>query len=381
MIWISDKEKTMKPVKLFIITSLILMLALSAIAQRRVGGKVIEVIDGKTAVVKMSNGSTLTVVLQYVEVPETGQQLEQTVKEHFRKLVFNQTVEIDPRGIKNGQTVAQMMVSGVDVSQQMIRDGAAWYAVTEKNGQPVNQSALYQSQEALAKNEKRGVWADDKMIPAWEFRAARIEAKKQAEKDALEKIKRDAIEARALAEIAESPRAKSARLQKEANSDQIIWANPSIDFSDMPNEKGLIKSKFPGMENDVMMTGSSFYTLSDGKEKRQIECRVMYFGTINSQEAMLIGFISRSEKPVFQTSNALTVTIDGKKMILGKPIRTTKQIGKNLEEMLMYKIDPEKLTTIAQADKVSIDLGNYHAEMPARSHELVKNLTLAIVKK
>jgi endonuclease YncB( thermonuclease family) len=357
------------------------MLALSAIAQRRVGGKVIEVIDGKTAVVKMSNGSTLTVVLQYIEVPETGQQLEHTVKDHLRKLILDKTVEVNPRGIKESKTVGQLTLDGVDISQQMIRDGAAWYAVMEKNGQPANQSALYQSQEALAKSERRGIWADDKMIPAWEFRTARIEAKKQADKDALEKIKRDAVEARALAEIAESPRAKSIRLQKEANSDQIIWANPNIDFSDIPDEKGLIKSKLPGMQNDVMMTGSSFYTLSDGKEKRQIECRVMYFGTINSQEAMLIGFISRSEKAVFQTSNALTVTVDGKKMNLGKAIRTTKQMDKYLEEMLMYKIDPDKLTTIAQAENVSIVLGNYHAEMPVRSHELVKNLTLAINKK
>lgn len=371
----------MKSLKLLTVATLLLIFVFSAYSQRRVGGKVIEILDGKTAVVKMPNGSNLTVILQYIEVPEFDQPLNKTVKDHLQQLILDQIVEVNPRGIKNSKTVGQMTLNGVDISQQMIRDGAAWYAILERNGQNLSESSMYQSQEALARAEKRGVWADGNMIPAWEFRAAREAAAIQAEKDALEKIKREAIEARALAEISESPKSYRARQRELSNSDQIIWANPNIDFGDFPDEKGLIKSKFPGVENEVMMTGSSFYTMSDGKNKLEIESRVMYFGVIKGEEAIVMGFIARAENPKFQNSNGLTITADGKKMSLGKAIRKTKQQGKILEEMLMYKIDQDKLTTIAQAKNVKISLGDYTSEMPVKSHELVKNLTLAMIKK
>ena len=78
----------MKTFKISLLICLTLILTFSAFSQRRFGGKVIEVIDGKTAVVQMANGGKLTVVLQYIEIPEPEQPLHQTVKEHLQKLIL-----------------------------------------------------------------------------------------------------------------------------------------------------------------------------------------------------------------------------------------------------------------------------------------------------
>lgn len=360
---------------------LLLIFTFSCFSQHRLGGKVIEIIDGKTAVVKLSNGLNLTVILQYIEVPEYDQPLSQIVKDHLEKLILNKSVQINPRGIKDDKTVGQLTANGIDIAQQMIRDGAAWHAVLEKNGQNLNESTNYQNQEALAKAEKRGIWSVENMVPAWEFRHARAEALKQAEREALEKIKREAIAAREQTETSESTRSYRAKQRELVNSDQVIWANPNIDFSDIPDAKGLIKGILPAFGKEITMTSSAFYELSNGKDIRIVESRTMFLGTVTGAKEMVsIGFRSRSETNSFQTSNNLTIVADGQKFDLGKAVRQEHKEGKYFEEMLIYYFDTNILTSIATADRVKFSLGGYSAEISPKSHEAHKNLFLQFAK-
>src|SRR5690606_17613651 len=110
---------------IFIVIVLILT-AISAYPQRKFGGRVVEVIDGKTCVIELAAGR-VTAVLQYIEVPEQEQPLYQEVKDHLQKLVLEKQVEFLPRIVMKDRTVGQLLVKGVDISQQMLRDGAAWY--------------------------------------------------------------------------------------------------------------------------------------------------------------------------------------------------------------------------------------------------------------
>ena len=122
----------MKSIKAISIVIVILFLSLTAFSQRKLGGKVVEVIDGKTAVVEIGTSGKLKVVLQNIETPEPEQPLHGVVKEHLEKFLLGKTAVVFPKGIVNSSTVAQVFVDGVDVSQQMLRDGAAWYALPEK---------------------------------------------------------------------------------------------------------------------------------------------------------------------------------------------------------------------------------------------------------
>ena len=148
----------MKNFKVFLVISIILISVLTAFSQRKIGGKVVEVIDGKTAVVEIGTSGKLKVVLQNVEIPEPEQPLHGIVKDHLEKLLFGKTVLVFPKGMGNSLTIAQVFVDGVDVSQQMLRDGAAWYAIQENSGQSEAEKENYLNSESQAKTEKRGVW-------------------------------------------------------------------------------------------------------------------------------------------------------------------------------------------------------------------------------
>ncbi len=374
----------MKALKFIATISFVFIFAFSALAQRRVTGKVIEVIDGKTVKVKLSNGSIMPVTLQYIEVPEYDQPLNQAVKDHLSKLILAQTVDVNPRGIKDSKTVGQVSLNGVDIAQQMIRDGAAWYAIPDKNGQNLNESAKYQSQEALAKAEKRGIWAEENLLPAWEHRAAREQAEIQAEKDALEKIKQNAIAARAQTESFEVAKNSRANPKHVDRTDQILWANPNVDLTEIPDANGLITSRIDIFDKDVVMTASSYYDLSNGKEKRRVESRTMYLGSIkggSGKELVSIGFLTKSPNKSLQNSNNLTIEADGKTFKIGKAFRLEKNDGKIHEEMLIYYFDLDVLTTIATAARVKFNLGEFSTMIDSRSHEAHKKLTLQLAKK
>src|SRR5262249_4757875 len=156
--------KNWKPI-LFIVVVLILT-AISAYPQRKFGGRVVEVLDGKTCVIQLQAGK-LTAVLQYIEIPDPEQPLHQTSQEHLQALILDKVVEFLPRGVMKDRTIGQLLIKGVDVSQQMLRDGAAWYSIPEKSGQDEEESLIYQDNETQAKAEKRGIWGVANLKPVW----------------------------------------------------------------------------------------------------------------------------------------------------------------------------------------------------------------------
>ena len=81
-------RENLKPV-IFILIVLILTVV-TAYPQRKFGGTVVEVVNGKTAVIQLSTGNKVTVILQFIEIPEAEQPLYQTVKEHLGALTARQ---------------------------------------------------------------------------------------------------------------------------------------------------------------------------------------------------------------------------------------------------------------------------------------------------
>ena len=119
----------MKNIKLVFFFILTLIAVDAAFAQSRIGGRVVEIVDGRTVSIEMANGSRVTAQLQYIEVPETGQAFNQTAKEHLQVLVLDKKVEFRARGLMQTKTVGQLFLNAVDISQQMIRDGAAFWSL------------------------------------------------------------------------------------------------------------------------------------------------------------------------------------------------------------------------------------------------------------
>ena len=176
----------MKNLRTILVLLFVLLLADSSFSQRKFSGRVIEVIDGKTVVIEMESGK-LTAVLQYIEIPEPEQPLYATVRDHLGKLVLGKYVDFQPQGFSPAKTFGQFYVGGVDIAQQMVRDGAAWHIPADQSGQDTQGSAIYQNNQAQAKSEKRGIWSIENLKPSWQFRADKKESVRLQERLLLER--------------------------------------------------------------------------------------------------------------------------------------------------------------------------------------------------
>lgn len=213
----------MQKIKFVSLVTLLLICANSAFAQTKVGGRVVEILDGKTVVIQTFNNSKLTAELQYIEVPEAEQPFHKIAKDHLQALVLDKKIEFRARGLSSTKTVGQLLLNGVDVSQQMIRDGAAWYAVQQKNAQDYNESAIYQNTETQAKSEKLGVWSVAGLKPSWEIRAEAETVRRRQE----EKLAKEDEEATKKAAETETPKPKKPTV-RQLNTQSQMWGKRPI---------------------------------------------------------------------------------------------------------------------------------------------------------
>ena len=150
------------------------MASASAFAQRTYTGKVSDVLDGKTVVVDTETGR-VTVEMQYIEIPDAEHPLYETVRDHLKELVLGKKVMFQLQGFSAVKLAGQLYLGDVDIAQQMLRDGAAWLKPTGLNSQSKDASTVYANNQELAKNEKRGIWANGNAKPQGLIRAEQIE--------------------------------------------------------------------------------------------------------------------------------------------------------------------------------------------------------------
>src|SRR5687767_14617752 len=117
-----------------LLLALLSLFSHSALGQSRTSGTVIELVDGKTVIVALPTGK-VTVELEYIDVPEQGQPLYQTVRDHLQKLIVGKQISFRLGGFVGSRMAGGLLLNGVDVSQQMVRDGAAWHIPRETSGQ------------------------------------------------------------------------------------------------------------------------------------------------------------------------------------------------------------------------------------------------------
>jgi endonuclease YncB( thermonuclease family) len=131
-----------------------------------INGKVVAIADGDTVTVLMNNAQ-YKLRLAEIDTPERAQPYGSKAKEVLSGLVFGKTVVAKVQDIdRYGRYVARIYVGDVDVSREMVRQGAAWvYRQYSKD-----KSLLVV--EAEAKAASRGLWAlpEAQNIPPWEWR-------------------------------------------------------------------------------------------------------------------------------------------------------------------------------------------------------------------
>jgi len=131
--------------------------------------KVVEVQSGNTLIVSNTN-RPVHVRLKSVVPPEAGQPFSDTARDHLKVLVFDKTVTVEYTHLADGYLEARVLLNGVDIGSQMLRDGVAWYDHATDYQLDESDRNLYALCEQAARAEKRGLWQDDSPLAPWDYR-------------------------------------------------------------------------------------------------------------------------------------------------------------------------------------------------------------------
>jgi endonuclease YncB( thermonuclease family) len=129
-------------------------------------------------VVRISDGDTLTVLvdkrqvrvrLDSIDAPESRQAFGKRSRQSLAAICAGKAANVAERGEdRYGRTIGRVTCDGVDANAEQVRRGMAWVFVRYV---PIG-SSLYE-QEAYARLQKVGLWADPKPVAPWDWRARR----------------------------------------------------------------------------------------------------------------------------------------------------------------------------------------------------------------
>lgn len=132
-------------------------------------GQVIRVPDGDTIVVRDARRVEHRVRLAAIDAPEMNQPYGRESRHNLFKLLYNQIVEVvetTSRPDRYGRVIGMVMVGSVNANEQQVRDGYAWayrrYLRIEDQ--------YFVMLETVARQNRRGLWADPNPVPPWDWR-------------------------------------------------------------------------------------------------------------------------------------------------------------------------------------------------------------------
>ena len=135
--------------------------------------KVVEVESGNTLIVSSSN-RFLRIRLKAIAPPEGNQPFSEAAREHLKALVIDRVVSVEYTYIAEGYVQARVILDGIDIGSQMLRDGVAWYDRDGDHGLKETHRNLYAQCEQAARDEKRGLWQDQSPVAPWDYRRAQL---------------------------------------------------------------------------------------------------------------------------------------------------------------------------------------------------------------
>lgn len=145
--------------------SIVLVVALPAVAEERIEGRVVGVSDGDTITLLTAEKQQVKVRLAEIDAPEKAQAFGNKSKQSLSDLCFGMQAVLNVQATDRfGRTIARVSCSGVDANAEQVRRGFAW--VYDKY---VKDQQIYGVQEE-ARTSSRGLWSYSAPIPPWEFR-------------------------------------------------------------------------------------------------------------------------------------------------------------------------------------------------------------------
>jgi micrococcal nuclease len=129
--------------------------------------KVVGITDGDTLTVLTSQKTQVKIRLAGIDAPEPGQDFGTRAKQAASSLAFGRAVTIIERHRdRYGRSVAEVILpDGRSMNREMVGQGATWWY----RKYAANNHVLARL-EAVARQERRGLWSQSDPIPPWGWR-------------------------------------------------------------------------------------------------------------------------------------------------------------------------------------------------------------------
>lgn len=151
--------------RLFPLLLLLLSLACPALAQT-IPCRVVGVHDGDTITVLTPTKRQAKVRLHGIDAPELAQPFGSRARQFTAALVFGKSVSvIISTTDRYGRAVGDVTVGGRSVNQEIVGAGLAWWY-----REYAPHDATLAARERQARAARRGLWADARPVPPWEWR-------------------------------------------------------------------------------------------------------------------------------------------------------------------------------------------------------------------
>lgn len=126
---------------------------------------VVNIHDGDTITVKNKSNKKIKIRMYGIDAPELSQSYGKKSKQQLEKLLKNKNITYKTANVDNyGRTVATIYAGDINVNYEMIKSGYAWHY------KHYYKSKRYSEAEKYARDNKLGLWAEDKPTPPWKYR-------------------------------------------------------------------------------------------------------------------------------------------------------------------------------------------------------------------
>jgi len=134
-------------------------------------GRITGIVDGDTINVRILGKQQIRVRIAFVDAPEKGQPFGQRAKAAMSELLFGKDVELQAHTIdRHWLLVARVLVDGQDAGFELLKQGLCWVYERYLPEASPDIQASYQQAQAVAREQKFGLWSDPFPVPPWDWR-------------------------------------------------------------------------------------------------------------------------------------------------------------------------------------------------------------------
>jgi endonuclease YncB( thermonuclease family) len=140
-------------------------------------GRITGIVDGDTINVRIIGKQQIRVRIAFIDAPEKGQPFGQQAKAAMSELLFGKDVELQAHRIdRDWRLVARVLVDNQDAGFELLKQGLCWvYERYLPEASPDIQTS-YQRAQAVAREQKFGLWSDPNPVPPWDWRKSEKES-------------------------------------------------------------------------------------------------------------------------------------------------------------------------------------------------------------